>query len=305
MSTGWLACVSCKTEPSLSPTSRSQPSGRSASSPPTSASAVDPNNSSTVYIAWADQEGDDYTLHVRRSTDRGATWTPNDLRTVANATNPALAVNDDAAWWASCTRRSFGAGVDQRWVTHLEITEDGFASVQDFVLANVPAMTPAPMFIPYIGDYVHLMAVGSDFHGIFSANNTPDLANFPNGVKYQRNADFTTRTLLDNNNQPVPVSIDPFYVRFTPPSVRRLVLMIADQGSFGNVCTGYFVDMPVTLSNAGHSHAHSQAISSSSSDFLVPSVLSYPIRSSLETLCRYRFASSPSRFGPGRRQSRC
>ena len=181
--------------------------------------SVDPNNSSTVYIAWADQEGDDYTLHVRRSTDRGATWTPNDLRTVANATNPALAVNDDAVV-GFLYQEVVGAGVDQRWITHLEITEDGFASVQDFVLADVPAMTPAPVFIPYIGDYVHLMAVGSDFHGIFSANNTPDLANFPNGIKYQRNADFTTRTLLDNNDQPVPVSIDPFYVRFTPPTVQ-------------------------------------------------------------------------------------
>ena len=121
------------------------------------------------------------------------------------------------------------SGADQRWVTHIEFTEDGFASVQDFVLANVPAMTPPPIFIPYIGDYVHLMAVGEDFHGIFSANNTPDLANFPNGVNYQRNADFTTRTLLDNNNQPVPVSIDPFYVRFTPPTVRPHNLRVRGQ----------------------------------------------------------------------------
>src|SRR5439155_959613 len=35
--------------------------------------AVDPNNSSTVYVGWADHgsKGDIYTLHVRRSTDRG------------------------------------------------------------------------------------------------------------------------------------------------------------------------------------------------------------------------------------------
>src|ERR1700680_2693636 len=38
--------------------------------------AVDPNNSSTVYVGWADRgrKGDIYTLHVRRSTDRGITW---------------------------------------------------------------------------------------------------------------------------------------------------------------------------------------------------------------------------------------
>jgi CARDB len=188
--------------------------------------AVDPNNSSIVYIAWADQQGDDYTLHVRRSADRGVTWTPNDLRTIANATNPALAVND-RSMVGFLYQEVVGAGADQRWMTHLELTEDGFASVQDFVLANVPAMTPPPVFVPYIGDYVHLMAAGSDFHGIFSANNTPDLANFPNGVRYQRNADFTTRTLLDNNNQPVAVSIDPYYVRLTPPSVRPTVFEYA------------------------------------------------------------------------------
>lgn len=181
--------------------------------------AVDPNDSAIVYIAWADLEGDDYTLHVRRSGDRGATWTPNDLRTIANATNPALAVND-GGMVGFLYQEVARSGTDQRWVTHLESTQDDFASVQDFVLADVPAMAPAPTFIPYIGDYVHLMAVGPTFHGIFSANNTPDLANFPNGVAYQRNADFATGTLLDTNDQPVAVSIDPFYVRFTPPTAR-------------------------------------------------------------------------------------
>ena len=29
-------------------------------------------------------------------------------------------------------------------------------------------------FIPYIGDYLHLLSLGKDFYGIFSANNTPD-----------------------------------------------------------------------------------------------------------------------------------
>ncbi len=49
--------------------------------------AVDPNNSSTVYVGWADHgsKGDIYTLHVRRSTDRGATWSATDL---PNTTRP-------------------------------------------------------------------------------------------------------------------------------------------------------------------------------------------------------------------------
>ncbi len=61
------------------------------------------------------------------------------------------------------------------------------------------------------------MAVGNDFYGIFSANNTPDKANFPGGVGYQRNSNFTTRTLLGVNGvTPVNVSIDPFFFKATP-----------------------------------------------------------------------------------------
>ncbi len=181
--------------------------------------AVDPNNSATVYIAWADRVGrDDYTLHVRRSTDRGATWTPSDLRTITNATNPALAINDMGTV-GFLYQQLTGVGAGQRWVTHIELTDDAFTTVQDSVLADVPAMTPLPQFLPYIGDYVHLMAVGTDFYGIFSANNTPDFANFPQGVTYQRNADFTTHTLHDLQGRPVAVSIDPFFFRLTPPNV--------------------------------------------------------------------------------------
>jgi hypothetical protein len=177
--------------------------------------AVDPNNSSTVYIAWADRVGDtDYTLHVRRSLDRGITWS-NDLRTVTNATNPALAVNS-VGTVGFLYQQVLGSSATQRWQTRIELTNDAFTSIQDFVLANVPAMAPPPLFLPYIGDYVHLMAVGKDFYGIFSANNTPDLANFPQGVSYQRNADFTTKTLLDNAGRRVPVSIDPFFFRVEP-----------------------------------------------------------------------------------------
>jgi hypothetical protein len=179
--------------------------------------AVDPRSSATVYVAWADRVGtSDYTLHVRRSLDRGVTWS-NDLRTITNATNPALAINGDGTvgfLYQQVVRFVTGPAIIRRWVTHLERTDDGVTTVQDAVLANVPADTPAASFLPYIGDYVHLLAVGRDFYGIFSANNTPDLANFPSGVTYQRNANFATRTLLGTNNQtPVNVSIDPFFFK--------------------------------------------------------------------------------------------
>ena len=61
--------------------------------------AVDPNNSGIVWVAWCDRvggvNGTDWTMHVRRSTDHGLTWS-GDLRTITNAKNPALAVNSNS-----------------------------------------------------------------------------------------------------------------------------------------------------------------------------------------------------------------
>jgi hypothetical protein len=172
--------------------------------------AVDPNNSSTVYLGWADRgrKGDIYTLHVRRSTDRGVTWSTSDLphTTISNATNIALAVANNGV--AGLLYQQLSGG---RWVTHVVQSRDGFATIQDAILASVPADTPVGQFLPYLGDYDYVLAVGNEFRGVFCANNTPDRANFPQGVTYQRTADFNTKTLTDGSGNPVAISIDPFY----------------------------------------------------------------------------------------------
>ena len=172
--------------------------------------AVDPNNSSTVYVGWADRVGkrDIYTLHVRRSTDRGVTWSSSDLpnTTITNATNIALAVANNGV--VGFLYQQFTNG---RWVTHLVQSHDAFATIQDTILANVPADTPAEQFLPYLGDYDYLFPVGNEFRGVFCANNTPDLGNFPQGVTYQRAANFGTKTLSDGSGNAVAISIDPFY----------------------------------------------------------------------------------------------
>jgi hypothetical protein len=177
--------------------------------------AVDPGNSSALYIAWADRVGaTDYTLHVRRSTDRGATWSASDLLTITNATNPALSINSCGTVGFLCQQVT-GSGTTQRWETHLRRSTNG-TTWQDQTLATVPANAPAPTFLPYIGDYVHLMAVGEDFYGIFSANNTPNMANFPNGITFQRNYNSTTGQLRNvSNTANVAVSIDPFFFKAT------------------------------------------------------------------------------------------
>src|SRR6202171_5349760 len=172
--------------------------------------AVDPNNSSTVYVGWADRgrKGDIYALHVRRSTDRGLTWSKADLprTTISNATNIALAVANNGV--VGLLYQQLSAG---RWVTHVVQSHDGFATAQDLILANVPADTPVQQFLPYLGDYNYLLSVGNEFRGVFCANNSPELANFPQGVTYQRAADFSTKTLTDGSGNRVAVSIDPFY----------------------------------------------------------------------------------------------
>ena len=170
--------------------------------------AVDPRKSSRIFIAWCDLQVGVYTLHVRASEDRGHTWSA-DLLTVTNVTNPALAIND---------RGKVGLLYQQltattRWETHVRFSKKG-VHWKDYVLSTAPAAVPVlnPLYGPYLGDYEQLLAQGDDFYGVFCANNTPDLANFPHGVHYQRNADFSTNTLLDVTGLvPIPISIDPFF----------------------------------------------------------------------------------------------
>ena len=83
--------------------------------------AVDPNNSDVVYLAWTNQTGASVsTMFVRRSLDRGQTWS-SDLRTLVHALNPALAVLDDGTvglLYQAIT--GSGSGPSVRWRTSLK-----------------------------------------------------------------------------------------------------------------------------------------------------------------------------------------
>ena len=181
--------------------------------------AVDPNHSGTVWLAWCDRvggaNGTDWTLHVRRSTDHGATWS-GDLRTITNVKNPALAVNSNGELGLL-----YQAFTGTRWVTTLELTFNAWATpATTVILHTAPSSTPLRSFFPYIGDYVRMLAVGANFYGVFCGNNTPDKANFPNGVTYQRGANWTTKTLLSTDGVThVAPSIDPFFFEWSPPPI--------------------------------------------------------------------------------------
>jgi len=177
---------------------------------------VDPEHASNVWVAWADSiNANHYTLHVRRSLDAGKSWSQ-DLLTIPNATNPALAV-------ASAGNAGFlfqqlqGSGTKQRWVTRLFTSSDGFKTRRSYTLATVPSNVPQAVIQPYIGDYLELRAVGQSFYGVFSAANTPDTLNFPNGIKFERNADFVRHLLLNaHGGTTIGVSIDPFFFMVGP-----------------------------------------------------------------------------------------
>jgi len=190
---------------------------------------VDPRSgqSGTVFLAWADRVGKtDYTIHLVKSVDRGKTWSKADLLTVTNATNPAVAINSSGVVgfvYQQLTGpfKPNHVSAANRWVTHFQTSKDGGTTWNDLVLAttpaNVPPNNPPNVMLPYLGDYLHLMAIGNDFYGVFSANNTPDPANFPNGVVFQRNHSKATKTLFDVDGVThVDVSIDPFFFKVSP-----------------------------------------------------------------------------------------
>jgi len=258
---------------------------------------VDPNNSATVYVCWGDFQGGTYTIYVSKSVDSGATWSPA-IKTLDHATNACLAMNSGGRL-GLVYQLVTGPSSNQRWQTTLELTYNDFASSATYVLANTPASTPVEPVgnDPYLGDYLYMMAVGHSFYGIFSANNTPDLANFPNGVTYQRNANFTTKTLLDLSGNPVSVSIDPFVFKVVP-GVGRVVTAIADNGNFGHVCLGSFADEELTIDNGGTGLLSITNIVSSSPDFETPSVLSYPIKLEVGDAIEIPIRFAPLSLGP-------
>jgi hypothetical protein len=155
---------------------------------------------------------------------------------ISPATNPALAVAADGTV-GLLYQKLTGTAPNQVWETHLELSADGFATKPtDIVLARTADVTAPTCGAGPLGDYAHLMALGNTFYGVFSADNRPDLANFPQGVTYQRQADFAGRALLDNDGVAgVGRSSDPFFFRAALPprlTVRKVVRPAGDPGRF-------------------------------------------------------------------------
>ena len=179
--------------------------------------SVNPDNAMDVWVAWADSMAKDhYTLHVRRSTNGGYTWS-GDLVTVRNATNPALAAGSGGNVGFLFQTLERGADRKPRWVTKLFTSQNGFRTKRSYVLATTQAHEPIPIMQPYLGDYIEMRAWFDRFYGVFSASNHPDTTNFPNGIAFQRNVDLARRLLLnEHGGTTIGVSIDPFFFAVGP-----------------------------------------------------------------------------------------
>jgi hypothetical protein len=176
--------------------------------------AVDPRDSSRVYVAWGASGGaSSETIHVRRSTDSGQNWSGADLLTVTSAMNPEIAINSLGTVGVLYQRVASG-----HWETHLVRTTDPDATTFDtpgVLLANTDATQPTNTIASqvYVGDYASLVTAGKNFFGMFSASNFPDTSTFFSGVVFQRYHDFTTHKLYADaaHTTEVPISIDPYF----------------------------------------------------------------------------------------------
>ena len=172
--------------------------------------AVDPSNSSNVFIVWGDSVAgntDHLTLHFANSTDRGVNWTLGSV--IPNATNPAVAVASDGAVGILFQQLVKVRG-KLRWRTKIRLMEVSMPQ-KEFLLADVASNLPAPSDRPYIGDYIHLESRGKNFYGVFSASNNLATGTFSSTLVNQRNYKSGKPRSVDD--KPVAVSIDPYFVK--------------------------------------------------------------------------------------------
>lgn len=169
------------------------------------------------------------------------------------------------------------------------------------------ALTPGPIIVTAIADAGDFgsTCVGSFVDEILTINNSGFSALLISNIVISPSTDFVAPGVT---SYPIAVaagaSID-VVIRFQPVSLGvktakltilsndlfgphtisltgtaqapRLVVAIADNGDFGNVCVGSFADEILILNNSGRCTLSINSITSSSAAFLPPEVLVYPI----------------------------
>ncbi|HSB08842.1 MAG TPA: choice-of-anchor D domain-containing protein [Blastocatellia bacterium] len=229
---------------------------------------VDPGDSSRVYISYSDSlPGSARTIHLRRSTNSGQTWSP-DLLTVHSAKNAAIAINNDGKI-GYLYQQLTGTSPNTRWQTHLRRSTTG-ATWDDVTLADFPADGPsAPTGMRIIGDYLNMVAVGKDFFGVFTSYNDLVNANFPAGVTWLRNKTpdgaASPHFIGTDGVSTVAPSIDPFFFHVAESGHIQVPSGVA----FGSVCAGAIGRATLNVCNTGSGNLTMTATSSSNPQFAV------------------------------------
>ena len=179
--------------------------------------AVHPHEPNKIYLVWSDLVNDSVSLHVKYSTDGGKTWSDS-KRDIPNAKNPGMAVNAQGIV-GFVYQQVVNTSGGYVWKTQFEQTTDDFKTkAEPLTLAQFPIEPPLYQTCCdniFLGDYLHLMAIGDDFYGIFSSDNNPDRSHFPSDVKCQRRESGDHKQLLDLQGKKVDSSIDPFFFKVT------------------------------------------------------------------------------------------
>jgi hypothetical protein len=262
---------------------------------PFGALALDGSDTPTTIYVGTD-------LGVLRSVDRGASWTVLDdihfprapvtelvlsrqggiLRAATygrgvfefkRPTGPAIAVNLQSNF-------DFGTVCDGPAYLTLQVFNVGVAdlvitSVQRLMGSTAVSVLPSPG-LPLV------LAPGEeiDFTIAFSPT-TP--------------GSLETATIRITSNDPGAPTVD--LSASGTGGVPALELVLPDQGDFGNVCVGSFVDRGLVINNRGPCPLRVTGVTSSSADFIAPGVSFYPLTVDAGDSVELPIRFQPSSFG--------
>lgn len=262
---------------------------------PCGAIAVDGTTTpTTLYV------GTDY--GVLRSTDRGASWSILDEIHFPKVPVFDLAFNAQAGVLRAAT---YGRGVFQFGQPTGPAITVGLQDGLDFgTVCSGPSYLTLTVYNVGVSDLV-ITSVQRLFGSTdFTVLSTPAT---PLTISPGEDAEFTisftpttagvteTATIRIISNDPTAPYVD---IAVTGrQGTGAVATVIADSGSFGDVCLGSFSDKPLTIDNPGDCTLSISGISGSA-DFLPPNVVSYPLRigpgDSIDVPIRFQ----PSASGP-------
>jgi hypothetical protein len=242
---------------------------------PFDAIALDGASSPTTIYAGTD-------LGVARSVDGGNSWTTLDAAHFPNAPVTDLQINPEAGVLRAST---YGRGVlDFAAASGPVISVNLPDNLQLSVCAGTTTFSTIQVFNVGTDDLVINSVQNLAGSGDFKVLGNPST---PVTISPNAEVDFTVQfTPTDgagseqaiiriSSNDPSAPNLD--LQANATVSAPAIAGVIAHAGDFGDVCTGAFRDLNLTINNTGACDLDISAITSTSSEFFVPLVVSYPL----------------------------